>query len=82
MVFTVQNMASTGGALLVVKPTVTTAEYFYGCGLASGAGYFVLANTKATQVKGDKVSVISATNTSGASAWYVTEMIGTWASAT
>ncbi len=82
MDYTIQNMASSGGALLVVKPTDTTAEYFYGCGLASGAGYFVLANTKTTQVKGDKVSVRSATNSGGTPLWYVTEMIGTWASAT
>ena len=81
LTYTIRNTASSGGALLVVKSADTTAEAFVGGGNVSGANY-LLANTKATQTKGDYVQVMATHDTTAACWWYVTGIQGTWATAT
>ena len=73
--YTIQNTASDGGALLaIVTPATTDVIQGYGSAATTNCG---MRNTKSTQRYGDSVGLLS----SGSVTWFVTNVIGTWVTA-
>jgi hypothetical protein len=74
LAFTVMNTASDGGSLLQIK-SASAADWLNGGMGAAATTNLVLKNTKATQRKGDMIQLVC----SGSTAWFVREVVGTWA---
>jgi len=75
--FTIINAGSTAGVDIIVKAAVTT-EIMVGCGTASDAVVTQITNTLATAQPGDACHINAGGSTSNI--WYLTSLVGTWAS--
>ena len=72
LTYTFVNMASDGAAALAISPAA--ADAFVGAGLTSAVNKDLI-NTKATQKRGDRVTIVGA----AANQWTIQNLVGTWA---
>jgi hypothetical protein len=75
LLYTIVNACTSAGQIVVLT---CTGEKIIGC-LGSSAGVDIMANTAATHVYGDRITIL---NTPASTSWATVGMIGTWVSTT